>query len=101
MSDEKAVQFPVPWSSAKPKAEEQARSGDVIERIENYRGLEKDWDSYGAPPIQEGAILLALDLVRILEGTEHEIVGSGPTNDEAILLDTKSGRGIEVSIYGN
>lgn len=74
---------------------------DVVKRIEHCRGLKQDWDSYGAAPIQEGAIDLALDMVRILRGTEHEITWASPTNDEALLLDTKSGMGIEVSIYGN
>ena len=74
---------------------------DVVKRIEYCRGLKKDWDSYGAPPIQPKAIDLALDMVGILNGTQHEIIGACPTNDEAILMDTKSGLGIEVSIYGN
>ena len=74
---------------------------EVLGGIKRLATLPANWDSYGAPPIQAGAIALALDLVGILEGTPHEITHSSPTNDEAILLDTKSGMGIEVSIYGN
>ena len=72
----------------------------VRARIRGFRQLKKDWDSYGAPPIHTGAIELALDLVRILEGTEHEITWACPTNDEGVALDTKCGRGIEVHHVG-
>ena len=73
----------------------------VTERIEHFRGLEKDWDSYGAPPIPGKVVNLALLVVEQMKGTPHVIVGVGPTNDEGILLDTQSGMGIEVSRYGN
>ena len=91
-----AVKLPPPKVTPKVRASEELQT-----HIEGFGDLKEDWDSYGAPPIQTGAITLALDLLTILAGTPHEITGASPTNDEAILLDTKSGMGIEVSIYGN
>ena len=70
---------------------------DVVKRIEHFRGLKKDWDSYGAEPIPTDVVNLALRLVHQLDSTPHEITGAFPTNDEGIQLDTESGMGIEVS----
>ncbi len=74
---------------------------DVVKRIEHFRGLEKDWDSYGAEPIPDGVVELALFIMDRLGSTSHRITGACPTNDEGIQLDTASGMGIEVSRYGN
>ncbi len=74
---------------------------DVVKRIEHFRGLEKDWDSYGAEPIPDAVVDLALVVVQRMDGGTHRITWAVPTNDEGIQLDTASGMGIEVSRYGN
>ncbi|KKN88067.1 hypothetical protein LCGC14_0251390 [marine sediment metagenome] len=74
---------------------------DVVKRIVHFRSLKKDWDSYGAEPIPDAVADLALVVVQRMAGGVHEITWAGPTNDEGIQLDTKSGMGIEVSRYGN
>lgn len=37
---------------------------DAIERIESFRSLEHDWDSYGAEPIPAAVIERAVELVK-------------------------------------
>jgi len=74
---------------------------DVVKRIEHFRGLEKDWNSYGAEPIPDAVVDLAHVVVQRMEGGVHQITWACPTNDEGIQLDTESGMGIEVSRYGN
>ncbi len=74
---------------------------DVVKRIEHFRGLEKDWDSYGAEPIPDAVVDLAHVVVQRMEGGIHRITWASPTNDDGIQLDTASGMGIEVSRHGN
>lgn len=73
----------------------------VVDRIEECRGLARDWDSYGAEPIPDSVVELALFLFDRLGSTSHKITWASPTNDEGIQLDTESGLGIEVSRYGS
>lgn len=83
------------------QADDGGERESVEKRINSFGALRQDWDTYGAPPIPGKVMLLALDLVGFLEGTKLEITWASPTNDEAILLDTKNGMGIEVSAHGN
>ncbi|MEE8551441.1 MAG: hypothetical protein V3T08_09350 [Gemmatimonadota bacterium] len=76
-------------------------STKVVKRIKECRGLAKDWDSYGAKPIPDAVVELALFMVDRLGSTSHRITWACPTNDEGIQLDTASGMGIEVSSCGN
>lgn len=89
------------YTDSPTQADDGGERERVEKRINGFGALLQDWDTYGAPPIPGTVMLLALDLVGFLEGTKLEITGASPTNDEAILLDTKNGMGIEVSAHGN
>lgn len=60
---------------------------EMTERIESFRELKQDWDSYGAVPIKANSIELALAVARSLPGDDWFV---GPVNDGSVEFENNN-----------
>lgn len=67
-------------------------SDNRIEQINDLRSLNYNWDGYGALPITEGSIALALEILTSIP----ESFGVVPTVDGGVMFDNGIGSIIEV-----
>jgi len=62
---------------------------EMIKRINTFRTQKKDWDSYGADPINKATIELALSMVDKLDLSENWFVA--PCSGGEIMFESEYG----------
>jgi hypothetical protein len=93
---EDEVRVSVPYSSVE-------RMETALARIRSLASLESNWDSYGAVPLQRGAVLHAVRLVAaILQNEDVPLPAIVPTSQGGLQLEWHRGRAtLEMEVLPN